>query len=290
MTITRVGVVGFGLMGSGIAQVCAQAGCDVVVREVEQRFLEGGFKRVESSLGKFVERQKMSEAEAAAARGRLRGTTSLRELGDRELVIEAIIENIDQKKKLFAELDTICPAETIFASNTSSLTIVEMAAATKRADRFAGLHFFNPVPIMKLVEIVRAVTTSDETVATLRGFVDRLGKTGVVCKDTPGFVVNRLLVPYMLAAIRALEQGVASADEIDQAMMLGAGYPMGPFTLLDYVGLDTTYYVANILFDEFKDPNMAPPTLLKRLVLAGHYGKKTGQGFYRYDARGERVR
>jgi 3-hydroxybutyryl-CoA dehydrogenase len=290
MTITRVGVVGFGLMGSGIAQVCAQAGCEVVVREVEQRFLEGGFKRVESSLRKFVERQKMSEAEAAAVRGRLRGTTSLRELGDRELVIEAIIENIDQKKKLFAELDAICPAETIFASNTSSLTIVEMAAATKRADRFAGLHFFNPVPIMKLVEIVRAVTTSDETVATLRGFVDRLGKTGVVCKDTPGFVVNRLLVPYMLAAIRALEQGVASADEIDQAMMLGAGYPMGPFTLLDYVGLDTTYYVANILFDEFKDPNMAPPTLLKRLVLAGHYGKKTGQGFYRYDARGERVR
>lgn len=290
MSITRVGVVGFGLMGSGIAQVCAQAGYEVVVREVEEKLLDSGFTRVESSLGKLVERQKISDSDAAATRARLRGTTSLREMADRDLVIEAIVENLDEKKKLFAELDRICAAQAVFVSNTSSLTIVEMASATRRADRFAGLHFFNPVPVMKLVEIVRAITTSDETVETLREFVSRLGKTGVVCKDTPGFVVNRLLVPYMLAAIRALEQGVASADEIDQAMMLGAGYPMGPFTLLDYVGLDTTYYVANILFDEFKDPSMAPPTLLKRLVLAGHYGKKTGQGFYRYDAKGERVR
>ena len=289
MAIERVGVVGFGLMGSGIAQVCAQAGLDVTVREVEQRFLDAGFARVDSSLARLVKSQRATQADAEAARGRIRGTTQLTELADRQLVIEAIVENMDAKKRLYAELDAVCPATTIFASNTSSLTIVEMAAVTKRADRFAGLHFFNPVPVMKLVEIVRAITTSDATVETLRAFVARLGKTGVVCKDTPGFIVNRLLVPYMLAAIRALEQGVASADEIDEAMKLGAGYPMGPFTLLDYVGLDTTYYVANILFDELADPTVAPPTLLKRLVLAGHYGRKSGRGFYEYDEKGERV-
>jgi 3-hydroxybutyryl-CoA dehydrogenase len=289
MAIARsIGVVGFGLMGSGIAQVCAQAGYEVIVREVDRKYLDAGFKRLDASLARFLERGKLTTEEAAAARARVHGTTSLTEFAGCRIVIEAIIENIAEKRKLFAELDQICPQETIFASNTSSLPIVELAATTKRPDRFAGMHFFNPPQLMKLVEIVRAITTSEATIESLRGFVGTLGKTAVVCKDTPGFIVNRLLVPYMLTAIRALEEGVASADEIDQAMVLGAGYPMGPFTLLDYVGLDTTYYVANILFDEFKDPSMAPPTLLKRLVLAGHYGRKTGQGFYRYDAKGER--
>lgn len=289
MAIERVGVVGFGLMGSGIAQVCAQAGLDVTVREVERRFLDAGFARVDSSLARLTRGQRATQADADAARARIRGTTELEELAGSDLVIEAIVENLDAKKELYRALDAICPPATIFASNTSSLTIVEMAAVTKRPDRFAGLHFFNPAQVMKLIEIVRAITTSDATVETLRAFVARLGKSGVVCRDTPGFVVNRLLVPYLLAAIRALEQGVASADEIDEAMRLGAGHPMGPFTLLDYVGLDTTYYVANILFEEFKDPAVAPPTLLRRLVLAGHYGRKTGRGFYEYDEKGERV-
>ncbi len=286
--IERVGVVGFGLMGSGIAQVCAQAGLDTVVREVDQRFLDKGFERVDGSLARLVRGGKIAESDAKAARERLRGTTSLDEFADRDLVIEAVVENMGLKREVFGQLDRVCPAATIFASNTSSLTIVEMAAATKRPDRFAGLHFFNPVPVMRLVEIVRAITTSDETIVTLRGFVGKLGKTGIVCKDTTGFVVNRLLVPYMLAAVRALEQGVASAEEIDQAMMLGAGHPMGPLALIDYTGLDVNLYVANIMFDEFKDPNLAPPALLKRMVAAGRLGVKSGQGFYEYDERGKR--
>ncbi|MDP9265236.1 MAG: 3-hydroxybutyryl-CoA dehydrogenase [Chloroflexota bacterium] len=275
-------------MGSGIAQVCAQAGLDTMVREVDQRFLDRGFERVDGSLARLVRGGKITEGDARAARERLRGTTSLDEFGDRDLVIEAVVENMELKRGVFGELDRVCPAATIFASNTSSLTIVEMAAATKRPDRFAGLHFFNPVPIMRLVEIVRAITTSDETIATLREFVAKLGKSGIVCKDTTGFVVNRLLVPYMLAAVRALEQSVASAEEIDQAMMLGAGHPMGPLALIDYTGLDVNLYVANIMFDEFKDPNLAPPALLKRMVAAGQLGVKTGKGFYEYDERGKR--
>lgn len=289
MAIERVGVVGFGLMGSGIAQVCAQAGYQVVVREVDESFLERGTKRVDDSLARLVRSQKLAQEDADAARKRIRGTTDLRELRDTQLVIEAIVEDLEEKRKLFRELDRLAPPETIFASNTSSLTIVEMAAATQRADRFAGLHFFNPVPVMKLVEIVRAITTSDATIEALRGVVRRLGKSGIVCKDTPGFVVNRLLIPYMLDAVRALEEGVATAEEIDEAMRLGAGYPMGPFTLLDYVGLDTTYHAANSLYEEFRDPRLAPPPLLKRLVLAGRYGRKTGQGFYRYNEKGERT-
>lgn len=289
MAIERVGVVGFGLMGSGIAQVSAQAGYQVVVREVDERFLERGFRRVDDSLARLVRSQKLAQADADAARKRIRGTTDLRDLRDAQLVIEAIVEDLEQKKALYRELDGLAPPETIFASNTSSYTIVEMAAVTSRPDRFAGLHFFNPPQVMRLVEIVRAITTSDATIEALRGVVRRLGKTGIVCKDTPGFVVNRLLIPYMLDAVRALEEGVATAEEIDEAMRLGAGYPMGPFTLLDYVGIDTTYHAANSLYEEFRDPRLAPPPLLKRLVLAGRYGRKTGQGFYRYNEKGERI-
>lgn len=286
--ITRVGVVGFGLMGSGIAQVCAQAGYDTLVREIDQRFLDKGFERVDGSLARLVKGAKLTEADAKAARARLRGTTSLADLGDRDLVIEAVVEKIDAKREVYDELDRVCSPGTIFASNTSSLAIVEMAAKTKRPDKFAGLHFFNPAPIMPLVEIVRALTTSEETIETLRGFVSSLGKTGVVCKDTPGFIVNRLMVPYLLSAIRTLEQGVASAEEIDQAVKLGLRHPMGPFELLDYTGLDINLHVSEIFFDEFKDPNMAPPALLKRMVLAGRLGAKSGRGFYEYDEMGKR--
>ena len=288
MGIERIGVVGFGLMGSGIAQVCAQAGYDTLVREIDQRSLDKGFERVDGSLARLVKGGKLTEADAKAARGRLRGTLSLADFGDRDLVIEAVVEKIDAKRAVYDELDLVCPAGTIFTSNTSSLAIVEMAAKTKRPERFAGLHFFNPAPIMPLVEIVRALTTSDETIEALRSFVGSLGKTGVVCKDTPGFIVNRLMVPYLLSAIRALEQGVASAEEIDQAVKLGLRHPMGPFELLDYTGLDINLHVSEIFFDEFKDPNMAPPALLKRMVLAGRLGAKTGRGFYEYDETGKR--
>ncbi|HET8567600.1 MAG TPA: 3-hydroxybutyryl-CoA dehydrogenase [Candidatus Limnocylindria bacterium] len=286
--VRKVGIVGMGLMGSGIAQVCAQAGFDTLVREVEQRFLDKGFERVDSSLARLVKGGRLSEEDAKAARGRMRSTTSLADLADRDLIVEAVVEVIDTKKQVFAELAKVCSKDAIFTSNTSSLTIVEIAAATDRPDRFAGLHFFNPAPVMQLVEIVRAVTTSDETIETLRAFVKRLGKTGVVCKDTPGFIVNRLMVPYLLGAIRALEQGIASAEEIDQAVKLGLRHPMGPFELLDYTGLDINLHVANIFFDEFRDPAMAPPPLLKRMVLAGRLGVKTGRGFYEYDEKGQR--
>ena len=288
MTIKRVGVVGFGLMGSGIAQVCAQAGYETIVREVAQPLLDKGFARVDSSLARIVKAAKLTEDDAKAARGRMRGTTALEDLKDCDLVIEAVIEEMSAKQQVFGTLDGLCPAGTIFASNTSSLTIIEMAAATKRADRVAGLHFFNPAPVMPLVEIVRAITTSEATVATLREFVASLGKTGVVCKDTPGFIVNRLMVPYLLGAIRALEQGIASIEEIDTAVKLGLSYRMGPFELLDYTGLDINLHVANSFYDEFKDPSMAPPMLLKRMVLAGRLGTKVGHGFYEYDEKGQK--
>jgi len=288
MGIQRVGVVGFGQMGSGIAQICAQAGFDTLVREVDQSLVDKGFQRVDGSLARLIKSSRLSEDDAKAARGRLRGTISLGAFKDRDLIIEAIVEEIGPKKKLFAELDTICPPATIFCSNTSSLTIVEMAAATRRPDRFAGMHFFNPPVIMKLVEIVKAITTSDETVATLREFVGKLGKTGVVCKDTTGFIVNRLMVPYLLGAIRMLELGVATKEDIDNAVKLGLGYPMGPFELIDYTGVDINYHVANVFFDEFKEPYMAPPPLLRRMFLAGQLGTKTGKGFYEYDDQGKR--
>ena len=275
-------------MGSGIAQVCAQAGFEVVVREVSDPLVEKGFGRVDGSLARLVKGGKLTEADAKAARGRLRGTTDLSALKDVDLVIEAVVEQLDAKKEVFATLDALCPPSTIFCSNTSSLTIIEMAATTKRQDRFAGLHFFSPAQVMQLVEIVRSITTSDETVATLRAFAASIGKVAVVCKDTPGFIVNRLLVPYMLGAVRALEQGVASVEDIDTAVKLGLRHPMGPFELIDYTGLDINLHVANIFFDEFKDPNMAPPALLKRMVLAGQLGVKSGKGFYEYDEKGNK--
>jgi len=288
MAIERVGVVGFGAMGSGIAQVCAQGGLAVAVREVDQAAIDRGWKAVDGSLARIVKAGRMSEDDAKATRARIRPTTSLADLRDSDLIIEAVLELPDVKRKVFEELDRVCPPSTIFTSNTSSLPIVDMAAVTKRPDRFAGLHFFNPAPVMALVEIVKAITTSDETVSALRAFVQKLGKTPVVSKDVPGFIVNRLLVPYLLGAIRVLEQGVATPEEIDTAVKLGLRHPMGPFELLDYTGLDINLHVANVFFDEFKDPTMAPPPLLKRMVAAGHLGRKSGKGFYEYDEKGER--
>ena len=288
MAIQRVGVVGFGQMGSGIAQVCAQAGLDTLVREVDQSLIDKGMQRVDGSLARLVKSQRTSETDAKAARGRIRGTLALADFKDRDLVIEAVVEEMGPKKKVFGELDTVCPPATIFCSNTSSLTIVEMAAATKRPDRFAGLHFFNPPVIMKLVEIVQAITTSDETIASLKDFVAKLGKTGVLCKDTTGFIVNRLMVPYLLGAVRMLELGIATKEDIDQAVKLGLGYPMGPFELIDYTGVDINYHVANVFFDEFRDPSMAAPSLLRRMFLAGRLGTKSGRGFYEDDEQGKR--
>ncbi|MBK9940856.1 MAG: 3-hydroxybutyryl-CoA dehydrogenase [Kouleothrix sp.] len=282
MEIRKVGVVGCGLMGGGIAQVCAQFGYATVVREVSPDLLDRGLARIAAILQKDVDKAKISAADRDAALGRITPTTTLDAFADCQLVIEAIVENFDAKRELFGALDTICPPETIFASNTSSLTIIEMAATTRRLDRFAGLHFFNPVPVMKLVEVVRSVASSEPTIATLKQFGAALGKTVVEAKDTPGFVVNRLLVPYLLDAVRVLEGGIATREDIDEAMKLGCGHPMGPLTLLDFVGLDTIYYIAQIMFDEFKEPRFAPPPLLKRLVLAGRLGKKSGQGFYDY--------
>ncbi|HZP96874.1 MAG TPA: 3-hydroxyacyl-CoA dehydrogenase family protein [Candidatus Limnocylindria bacterium] len=290
MAIEKIGVVGFGQMGSGIAQVCAMAGFDVLAREIDQKFIDNGLERVDASLARVVKAGRMSEADAKAARGRIRGTTALADFGDRDLVIEAVIEVMDAKKEVWTELDRVCGPNTLFASNTSSLTIIEMAAATKRPDRFAGMHFFNPPVVMQLVEIVRALTTSDATVEALRAFVTKLGKEPVVCKDTPGFIVNRLMVPIMLEAVRALEAGVATVEDIDKAVKLGLRHPMGPFELIDYTGIDINYHVANVFFDELKDPKWAPPALLKRMFLAGHLGVKTGRGFYEYDESGKKVR
>ncbi len=288
MAIHKVGVVGFGQMGSGIAQVCAAAGFDVVAREVDQKLIDSGMKRIDGSLARVVKSGKMTEDEAKKARGRVRGTTALADLADRDLIIEAVVEVIATKREVFAELDRLCPGSTVFASNTSSLPIIEIASATKRPDRFAGLHFFNPPVVMQLVEVVRALTTSESTVETLVEFITRLGHTPVVCKDTPGFIVNRLMIPIMLEAVRALEQGVATVEDIDKAVKLGLRHPMGPFELIDYTGVDINYHVANVFFEEFKDPRWAPPALLKRMYLAGHLGTKTGRGFYEYDETGKK--
>jgi 3-hydroxybutyryl-CoA dehydrogenase len=282
MAIQRVGVVGCGLMGSGIAQVCAQAGFPTAVREVSQELMEKGLKGIEKNLARLVEKGTITAGGKNEIRGRLKGVTSLDELKNCDLVVEAIIEQLPAKRELFSALDSLCPPHTIFASNTSSLTIVEIAAATKRPERFVGLHFFNPVPVMKLVEVVRTIATDAAVYEEMVAFGAKLGKTPVRAQDSSGFIVNRLLVPYLLDAIRALEERVGSVVDIDNSMKLGCGYPMGPFTLLDFVGLDTTYYISQIMFDEFKEKRFAAPSLLKRMVLAGWYGKKSGRGFYDY--------
>jgi 3-hydroxybutyryl-CoA dehydrogenase len=269
-------------MGAGIAQVCAQAGLSTVVREVSSELLDKGLKGIEKNLARLVEKGTISEAMKGEVRERLQGTTSLQDLKGCDLVVEAIIEKLPAKRELFAELDALCPAQTIFASNTSSLTIMEIAASTKRAQRFVGLHFFNPVPVMKLVEVVRTIATDAAVYDEMVAFGAKLGKTPVRANDSSGFIVNRLLVPYLLDAVRALEEGAGSIVDIDNSMKLGCGYPMGPFTLLDFVGLDTTYYISQIMFDEFKEKRFAAPPLLKRMVMAGWHGKKTGRGFYDY--------
>ncbi len=280
--IKKVGVLGCGLMGSGIAQVSAQAGYETVVREVERKFLDKGLGGIDKSLGKFVEKGKLSGADKDATMRRLKGTTSLQDLADCDIVIEAIIENAELKKETYADLDKIVKKEALFASNTSSLTITELSMATARPKQFVGLHFFNPVPLMKLVEVVRTILTSNETFDTAFDFAKTLGKDPVSCRDNSGFIVNRLLVPYILDAIRAFEEGVGSIEDIDKAMQLGCGYPMGPFTLLDFVGLDTTYYITRVMYDEYQEKRFAAPALLRKLVLAGRFGRKSGAGFYDY--------
>ena len=282
MAIKTVGVVGCGLMGSGIVQVCAQNGYKVIAREVNQELLDKGLSKIGSFLQAGVEKGKVKKEDMERTLANIKGTVSIADLKGCDIVIEAAIENMDEKKKVYKELDNICPPTTIFASNTSSLSITEMASVTKRPDKFIGLHFFNPVPIMKLLEIVRPEITSDETFQTCRAFGESLAKTIVTAKDTPGFIVNLLLVPYLLDAVRAVESGVATPQDIDTGMRLGCGHPMGPIELLDFVGLDTTYYIAEIMFREFKDTRYASPPLLKRMVLAGRNGKKSGRGFYDY--------
>jgi len=282
MAIRSVGVLGCGLMGSGIAQVCAAAGYRTVVREVDDILLNKGLGRVKKFLEDGVAKGKVTTDSRDATLGNLSGTTTFDALKDCDLIIEAIVENLEQKQDTYASLEAVVADRTIFVSNTSSLCITELAAATRRPDRFGWLHFFNPVPLMKLVEVIRALTTSDETYRTLFDFAQSLGKEPITAPDRPGFIVNRLLVPYLLDAIRAYEHGLGTLEDIDKGMKLGCGYPMGPFTLLDFVGLDTTYYIANIMFEEFREPAYAPPPLLKRMVLAGYLGRKSGRGFYTY--------
>ena len=285
MNIQRVGVAGCGLMGSGIAEVAARAGFDVVVSEVDEGALEAGQGRIVKSMGRAVEKEKLSPEARDEAWGRLSFTTSLADMADRDLVIEAIVEDLAPKAELMGTLDRLTAPETIFASNTSSLTISEIAAATGRPDRVVGLHFFNPVPVMQLVEVVRTIATDDDVFNAAYQFARDLGKEPIKAKDNSGFVVNLLLVPYMLDAVRQLERGVASIEDIDRGMMLGTGYPMGPFLLCDFVGIDTTYRIAEIMFEEYREARYAPPPLLKRLVALGRFGRKTGKGFYDWSDR-----
>jgi len=280
LEIDKVGVVGCGLMGSGIAEVAAKAGCDVLVREIDDDAIAKGRARIEKSLDRAVAKGKLEAAERDATLGRIRFSTEIADLADRDIVIEAIVESIKAKNELFGALDDLCGASTIFASNTSSLTVTDMAAATKRPERFVGLHFFNPVPVMKLVEVVRTIVTSQDVFDSAFAFGKKLGKVPIAAKDNSGFVVNLLLVPYMLDAIRHLERGVATIADMDTAMKLGCGYPMGPFLLCDFVGIDTLYKISEIMYEEYREERYAPPPLLKRIVSMGRFGRKTGKGFY----------
>jgi 3-hydroxybutyryl-CoA dehydrogenase len=282
MQIRTVGVLGCGLMGSGIAQVSAAAGYTTIVGDLNKKMLERGQARIKKFLEDGIAKGKVTQEQSDTTLANLTATTEFAAMRDCDLIIEAITENIDDKVNAYKVLEAAVRPETIFTSNTSSLCITELAARTRRPERFGGLHFFNPVPLMKLVEVVRALTTSDETYQTLFAFTQSLGKEPITAPDKPGFIVNRLLVPYLLDAIRCYERGLGTIEDIDKGMKLGCGYPMGPLTLLDFVGLDTTYYIANIMFDEYKDPMFAAPPLLKRMVLAGKHGRKSGEGFYKY--------
>ena len=282
MAIRKVGVVGCGLMGGGIAQTCAQSGYETVVLEVNQQLLDKGIMRIHGAWDTMASKGKITQGQVDEYRARLHGTLEMTDFADCDLVIEAAIENMEEKLRLFPALDRVLKPEALLLSNTSSLNVTQMGAVTQRPDKVCGLHFFNPAPVMKLVEIVKTISTSEETIETVRQFAVSLGKTPVLAKDTAGFIVNFLLIPYLLAAIRMLENGLASRDDIDTAMKLGCGYPMGPFTLLDYVGLDTTMWAAEAIYEEYKDPLYAPPPLLRRMVISGMLGKKSGKGFYDY--------
>jgi 3-hydroxybutyryl-CoA dehydrogenase len=282
MAIRKVGVVGCGLMGSGIAQTCAQSGYETVVSEVNQQLLDKGMARIHSAWDMMASKGKLSQGQVDEYRMRLHGTLNLEDFAECDLVSEAIIENMEEKLRLFPALDRIVKPDGLLLTNTSSLSATQMGAVTKRPDKVCGLHFFNPVPVMKLAEIVKTISSSDATIETVNQFALSLGKTPVLAKDTAGFIVNLLLIPYLTAAIRMLENGMASRDDIDTGMKLGCGYPMGPFTLLDYVGLDTTLWAAEAIYEEYKDPFYAPPPLLRRMVQSGMYGKKSGKGFYDY--------
>ncbi len=282
MTIKKVGVVGCGLMGGGIAQTCAQSGYEVVVREVNQELLDKGLARIYNAWDMMATKGKLTKGQVDENRSRLHGTLNLEDYADCDLVIEAVIENMEEKLRLFPALDRIVKPEALLLTNTSSLNVTQMGAVTKRPHKVCGLHFFNPAPVMKLVEVVQTISSSEDTIEVVKQFAISLGKTPVLAKDTAGFIVNFLLIPYLIAAIRMLENGQASRDDIDNAMKLGCGYPMGPFTLLDYVGLDTTLWAAESIYEEYKDPLYAPPPLLRRMVQSGMYGKKSGRGFYDY--------
>ncbi len=282
MTIRKVGVIGAGLMGSGIAQTCAQSGYETLVREITQPLLDKGISRVYEAWDTMASRGKLSAEQVAENRAHLHGTLDLADFADCDLVIEAVLENMEEKIRLFTALDHLLKPEALILSNTSSLNVTQMGAVTRRSDKVCGLHFFNPAPVMKLVEIVQTISTAPETIEEVKKFALSLGKTPVLAKDTAGFIVNFLLIPYLIAAIRMLENGMASRDDIDTAMKLGCGYPMGPFTLLDYVGLDTTLWAAEAIYEEYKEPLYAPPPLLRRMVLSGMTGRKSGRGFYEY--------
>lgn len=282
MEIRKIGILGLGLMGSGIAQVCAVAGYDVKVKEVSDELIKRGLDNINSSLNKLIQKDKLTQEQKDIALSKIKATLKLEDLGDSDLIIEAITEDVNLKKENFSALDKICGERTIFTSNTSSLCITELAMSTKRPHLFLGLHFFNPVPIMQLVEVIKTILTDSDAYDTVINFAKSLGKVPITAPDKPGFIVNRLLVPYLLDAIRIYEEGLATIEDIDKGMKLGCGHPMGPFSLLDFVGLDTTYYIANIMYEEFKEKRFAPPPLLKRMVLAGLNGRKSGKGFYNY--------